>query len=60
MNVKFSKSDIETIDFIQGQITMNENCDSYGMTNFEEKRIMFDRADALLQRLAALIIKNQK
>lgn len=49
MSIKFSKSDIETIDFIQGQITMNGNCDSYGMTNFEEKRIMFDRADALLK-----------
>ena len=58
--MKFNKTDIETIDFISGQIKMNENCDSYGMTDFEEKTIMFNRAEDLLYRLSMLIIRNQK
>lgn len=58
--MKFNQTDIETIDFIIGQITMNENCDSYGMTDFDEKKIMFDRANDLLHRLSMFIISNQK
>lgn len=58
--MKFNKTDIETIDFIKGQITMNENCDSYGMTDFYEKKVMFDRANDLLHRLSMFIISNQK
>lgn len=58
--MKFNKTDIETIDFIIGQITMNENCDSYGMTDFDEKKIMFDQANDLLYRLSMFIISNQK
>lgn len=37
--MKFTKQDIETMDFIQNQLTMNENCDSFGMTDFETKYI---------------------
>ena len=59
-DMKFNKTDIETIDFVINQIKMNENCDSYGMTDFDEKKIMFDRADDLLNRLSMFIIRNQK
>ena len=58
--MKFTKQDIETIDFIQNQLTMNENCDSYGMTDMNEKYIMFGYAKDLLYRLAQIIIRNQK
>lgn len=58
--MKFDKKDIETIDFIIGQMTMNENCDSYGMTDFDEKKIMFDRANDLLYKLSIFIVRNQK
>lgn len=59
-NMKFNKTDIETIDFVINQMTMNENCDSYGLTDFDEKEIMFDRANDLLHRLSLFIIRNQK
>lgn len=58
--MKFDKTDIETMDFVIGQMKMNENCDSYGLTDFNEKKIMFDRVDDLLYRLLIFIISNQK
>lgn len=58
--MKFTKQDIETIDFIQNQLTMNENCDSFGVTDFEIKHILFDRAKNLMFRLSEIVIKNQR
>lgn len=58
--MKFDKTDIEAMDFVIGQMKMNENCDSYGLTDFNEKKIMFDRANDLLDRLLLFIISNQK
>ena len=58
--MKFSKQDIETLDFVQNQLTMNENCDSFGMEDFELKHTMFDRAKDLMFRLSEIIIKNQR
>ena len=58
--MKFTKQDIETIDFIQNQLTMNENCDSFGITDFETKHILFDRANDLMFRLSEMVIKNQR
>lgn len=58
--MKFTKQDIETIDFIHNQLTMNENCDSFGLTDFEEKHILFDRAKDLMFRLSEIVIKNQR
>lgn len=58
--MKFTKQDIETMDFIQSQMTMNENCDSYGVDGLEDKYKLFDKANDLLFRLSNLIIKNQR
>ena len=58
--MKFTKQDIETLDFIQSQMVMNENCDSYGVDGLEEKYELFNKANDLLFRLADFIIKNQR
>lgn len=58
--MKFTKQDIETMDFIQSQMVMNENCDSYGVDGLEEKYELFNKANDLLFRLADFIIKNQR
>ena len=55
MRKRFTKKDLETLDFIQHQMMIIENCDSFGMTDFEKKSEMCDRARDLLHEFSIII-----
>lgn len=58
MRNRFSKKDLETLDFIQNQMEMVANCDSFGMEDLDEKRKMCDRARELLYEFGMLITRS--
>lgn len=55
MRKRFTKKDLETLDFIQNQMEMVANCDSFGMEDLESKREMCDRARKLLFEFGEII-----
>jgi len=55
MRHRFTKKDVETLDFIQHQMMIIENCDSFGMADLEKKSEMCDRARDLLHEFSEII-----
>lgn len=55
MSKRFTKKDVETLDFIQTQMEMVANCDSFGMEDLEKKSEMCDRARDLLHEFSIII-----
>ena len=60
MEFRRKDDDVEIYDFIYNLVTMYDNIDEIGDTDYNRKRLLCDKAHDLLSRLWPIITKERK